>query len=105
MIRKCVALAALGLLALPSLGLAEPTGGREAISIKVSTDGLDLDTPDGLAKLRDRTSQAIASACSSGERLNTGLSPDWQCRNEMGYDASMKMSALGESAKGRVASR
>ena len=99
MTRFSAAFAALGLLTLPVASFAGTTAEREPVSVRVSTQGLDVDTPDGLAKLRHRTARAITAACSSGERLKTSLSPDWQCRKELAFDASAKASELGSKRR------
>jgi UrcA family protein len=78
---------------------------REPVSIAISTADLALNTPEGAAAFRNRTSRDIAAACSAGERLNTGLSPDWQCRRELARDALAKMAALGSDSRGKIAIR
>jgi UrcA family protein len=103
--KLCAAAAALGLFALPSLASAETAKEREGVSVLVSTEGLDPATPEGLAKLRERTARAITAACKAGDRLKTSLSPDWRCRNELGFDAAVKIAAVSRNAKGSFASR
>jgi UrcA family protein len=96
------ALAAVGLLAIPGTALAD-TRDREGVTVQVSTAGLNPQTPEGLARLNQRTARAINAACSPGERLKTSLSPDWRCRNELRHDAAIKIAAI--SRNGRFASR
>lgn len=104
MTRLSVALAALSVCAAGACWAEAPVP-RETVAIKVSTQGLDLNTPEGLAKLNTRIARATGDACSSGNRLNTGLSPDWQCRREMGFDASTKLSALRDGGRRYLASQ
>lgn len=61
---------------------------REHIELRVSTAGLDLSNPQNLERLRSRVTKAIETACNPGDRLNADLSPDWQCRREMGANAT-----------------
>lgn len=62
-------------------------GGRERVDLQVSTEGLNLATVQGAAKLRQRVTRAIAAACNPGDRLDADLAPDFQCRREMAASA------------------
>ncbi|MBT2133014.1 UrcA family protein [Croceibacterium sp. LX-88] len=71
-----------------SVSVSRPAeGGREQVALQVSTEGLNLATVDGTAKLRKRVSRAIALACNPGDRLDADLAPDFQCRREMAASA------------------
>lgn len=98
------AIAALGLLSVPAMAAGTPEK-REAVAVRVSTQGLDLNTRDGVGKLRARMARAIAAACQPSDRLYTGSQPDWRCRAELGDDASVKLSALTNQSSRRIASR
>jgi UrcA family protein len=77
-----VALAAAGLFATSAFAADAPQG-REAVSIQVSTAGLDMTTMAGVEKFRDRVEKAVAAACNPGDRVGADLSPDFRCRREM----------------------
>ena len=94
MYKLSAAIAAVGLFALPAIAAPDATQEREGISVRVSTEGLDPQTPEGLARLNERTARAITAACNSGDRLRTSLSPDWRCRNELKFDAAAKIAAI-----------
>jgi UrcA family protein len=91
------ALAVTCLFATPAL-LAEVPRGREAVSINVSTEGLDLTSQQGVRRLQTRMDQAIATACNPGDRLNADMSPDFRCRREMAADAWPTMQKLTAQA-------
>jgi UrcA family protein len=101
MIKLSVALATIGLLAAPVAASADTP--REKVAVRVSTAGLNLATPEGVAALRARTARAINEACSNSDRTGTSLSPDWQCRNELGSNADYQVAQLQLNA-GRLAS-
>ena len=67
---------------------------REAIELRVSTAGVDLSNPQDLERLRSRLTKEIAVACNPGGRINADLSPDWQCRREMGANATAALYTL-----------
>lgn len=93
---SCAAVAAIMSWYLPGPAAANPSDKREAVAIRVSAEGLDLATRAGLSTLQRRTARAIAVACNPGERLKTRYGPDWQCRNELGDAAAVKLSALAD---------
>ena len=68
--------------------LAPAQHSRERIELRVSTAGLDLSNPQNLERLRARVTKAIETACNPGDRLNVDMSPDWQCRREMGANTT-----------------
>ncbi|MEO7692113.1 MAG: UrcA family protein [Sphingomonas sp.] len=74
--------------------LAPAQHSREPIELRVSTAGLDLSNPQNLERLRARVTKAIAAACNPGGRINADLSPDWQCRREMGANATTALYTL-----------
>lgn len=110
-----VAVAALGLCAPSAPVFAHPTdhitvsvdgsaqGGRERVALQVSTEGLNLAAPAGVAKLRKRLERAIAYACNPGDRLDADLSPDYQCRQEMATSAEPALLAIAQGASSPAA--
>ena len=74
--------------------LAPAQHSREPIELRVSTAGLDLSNPQNLERLRSRVTKAIETACNPGNRINADLSPDWQCRREMGANATAALYTL-----------
>jgi len=79
----------------PSVTVTAPAQhAREHIELRVSTAGLDLSNPQNLERLRSRVTKAIAVACNPGGRINADLSPDWQCRREMGANATAALYTL-----------
>ncbi|MET0363256.1 MAG: UrcA family protein [Sphingobium sp.] len=89
-----VAIAAVGLLVAPAIAPATAPHHRESVSVAVATKDLDLSRPEHIARLRDRMARAIALACNPGNRLNADISPDWQCRREMGANAEVAVNRL-----------
>jgi len=70
------------------VAVAPAQHGREHIKLSVSRADLDLSNPQNIERLRLRISKAIETACNPGDRLNADMSPDWQCRREMGANAT-----------------
>ncbi|WP_169800976.1 UrcA family protein [Novosphingobium naphthalenivorans] len=97
------ALAATGLLTLPAMALpaialaapaesqeqgsvkvlAAPVEGREWVSVRVSTEGLDLTKTSDVIQLRTRAKRAIDEACHPKGYLNPTGARDWKCYSEM----------------------
>jgi UrcA family protein len=98
------AVAAATLFAAPTLASAAPANNREQVSVSVKTSDLDLSRPEHVERLRGRVARAVAAACNPGDRLNADMSPDWQCRNEMGANAEVAMNRLIAAPNSRVAS-
>lgn len=82
-----IAAAAIALLTTPALANDE-MGAREAISVRVSTSGLDLNTARGQERLRTRVKWAIERACNPAGRFSLDNSTDAQCHQEMITSAS-----------------
>ncbi|HEX7858538.1 MAG TPA: UrcA family protein [Sphingobium sp.] len=102
MTKLSTAALAIALLTTPTLAAAEgvafPT--RESVSIKVSTDGLNLSLPRDQIRLRGRMQRAIATACSHADDANavySSYSPDRQCYQEMALNAESKMQMYAQS--------
>ena len=81
--------------------LAPAQHSREPIELRVSTAGLDLSKPQNLERLRSRVTTAIETACNPGNRINADLSPDWQCRREMGANATAALYTLARHGGSR----
>ena len=81
--------------------LAPAQHARERIELRVSTAGLDLRNPQNIERLRARVTKAIETACNPGNRLNADLSPDWQCRREMGANATATLYTLARQGAPR----
>jgi len=75
---------------------------RERIELRVSTAGLDLRDPQNLERFRTRVTRAIETACNPGNRINADLSPDWQCRREMGASATATLYSLARRGAGQT---
>jgi UrcA family protein len=88
-----VALAAASLFASAAVS-AEAPAGREQVSVKVSADGLNLNTQEGLDRFNVRVDKAIAAACNPGDRVGADLSPDFKCRREMAANVQPTMQQL-----------
>ena len=81
--------------------LAPAQHSRESIELRVSAAGLDLSNPQNLERLRSRVTKAIETACNPGNRINADLSPDWQCRREMGANATAALYTLARHGGSR----
>ncbi|MET0363950.1 MAG: UrcA family protein [Sphingobium sp.] len=98
-----VAAAMIALLATPAFAADQsvPFPAREAVSIKVSTTGLDLSNPRDLNRLRGRMTKAIAKACNPSDVYSASLSPDRQCYSEMAMSADSAVQRVAQSAMGQ----
>lgn len=79
-------------------------GKREPVSAEVSTAGLDLGSAAGVRRLQGRIARAVYAACNPADRVETGRSPDWQCRRELLDDADAKVLAIRQSHPSTYAS-
>jgi UrcA family protein len=103
------ALAAACLFAAPTTAIAATSQGGDGVEIvapaptqRVSTAGLDLRDPQNLERFRTRVTRAIETACNPGNRINADLSPDWQCRREMGASATATLYSLARRGAGQT---
>lgn len=94
------ALASMVLLVTAPALAAESAPAREAVSITVSTDGLDLSSARDQARLRDRVSRAIASVCDGKDVYASDLAPDRRCYREMAHNAEAQLIALNVAPSG-----
>ncbi|HEX7874337.1 MAG TPA: UrcA family protein [Sphingobium sp.] len=78
-----------------------PFPAREAVSIKVSADGLDLSKPQDLNRLRGRMTKAIARACNPADVYSASISPDRQCYREMAVSADSVVQRIAQSQMGQ----
>jgi len=78
--------------------LATPAFAREAVSINVPSDDLNLTTAEGVAKLQARVDKAIAAACNPGDRIGADMAPDYQCRREMAANVQPRMQEIAARA-------
>lgn len=109
------AIAAAGLVAVPAIAtaatpaheqvsvIASASEGREVVTMKISTSGLNLATPEGAMALRKRVHREIAAVCNPGDRLGADFSPDYQCRKEMARNVEPTLLAITQSALVRPA--
>lgn len=70
---------------------------RENISLQVSTAGVDFSNAQSVADFRADVRDEILKACAPKDRVNTPLSPDWQCRREL--SASFENAVMGKAAR------
>lgn len=92
------------LVATPTLAGAQeaPFNAREAVSIKVSTSGLDLNTARGQQQLRSRMKRAIEATCRPSDVYSSYQSEDNQCFQEMALSANSQIQSYAQNADNRA---
>lgn len=87
----CLAVLAGGLLVASSGVSAE---GREAVSLKVSTAGVDFGDPASVEQYRKEIARKIEEVCNPGDRVNADTKPDFECRREMAANFELTLHQL-----------
>jgi len=89
------------LLASPALASAQeaPFQSREAVTVKVSTNGLDLSSPRDQQRLRGRMNRAIEAMCSPSDVYAAYSERDNQCYHEMAQSASAQLQAYAQNTE------
>lgn len=103
------ALAAVAMLAVPAVAafavpamaavtvISAPNQGREQVSVRVSTEGLDTADASDVRHLRNRADRAIEKACNPRDRINSTGARDWQCIREMRASAERATSRMANN--------
>lgn len=98
-----IAMAAAALTACPALAgdiVAKP----QTVTVKVSTDGLNLTDARDVARLQSRVDKAILLACNPQTSLSVYLGPDRACANKAISDGQQIVARMtSEAAKNRMA--
>lgn len=105
---KTLTLAAVfALVATPALAAPQdvPFPTREAVSVKVSTEGLDLSSQRDRQRLRSRVKQAVEAACNPSSVYSADLSPDRQCYREMARAVDSKLQAYALNSEGSAVAK
>ena len=89
------ALVAACLLAVPAGAFAKD---REAVTVRVSAQGVDFSNPQSVEQFRSRIASEISAACNPGDRLNADTRPDFQCRKEMANSLAPALQELARAA-------
>jgi UrcA family protein len=71
---------------------------RVPVSVTVSTAGLDLASPDGMARAKFRAFNAVRDACTPEVWGIRGDRPDMRCIAEMRQDAIAKLTERAHGA-------
>ena len=79
-------------------GSAATAAGRESVSLKVDTTGVDFADPASVAALRRQVERKIEQACNPGDRTNADISPDFKCRREMAANLDPTLYQLAQRA-------
>lgn len=94
------AVSAASLLCLAFPAAAAP---REKVDLAISSAGYDLTDPAQTARLHKQIDLAIIEACNPSDRLSKGPQPDLKCRAELRRDAAVKVAALANAQRQRMA--
>ncbi|MDB5686953.1 MAG: hypothetical protein JWR77_1542 [Rhizorhabdus sp.] len=90
------AVAAAVLLTTPAL--ADTAPGREQVSIKVPTNGLDMSQADATNRLRARVNKAISEVCKPGGSYEAYQTIDPVCVDEMAAKADAIVQQIAAKA-------
>ena len=77
---------------------AASAAGREAVSLKVDTAGVNFADPASVAALRRQAERQIEQACNPGDRADADMKPDFKCRREMAANLDPTLYQLAQRA-------